>query len=131
MPKITAELNREPLFSDEDPLEITIPEVGTWRLSDYDVNPPDDGDLNPETRPVTYLVTMLAMMAHESEEDLDKGLTPNADDMAEKITDALADRKLTLGDLGDLLTQISDAQRKAAKARTAKASGRPTRRRGR
>ena len=127
MPKITADLTKDPLFTDEDPLEITIPDVGTWRLSDYDVNPPDDAEINPEHRPVTYIVTMLAMMAWETPDDTEAGRTPNADDMADKLADALAGNVITLGDLGTLLGDITDAQRKAAKARASKASRRPTR----
>lgn len=127
MPRITAELDNEPLFNDDDPLVLVIPGVGEWRLSDYEVNPPNDDELNPETRPLTYIVEMVSRMAWETPEDLEAGRTPKADDLAEKLADALEDGTLTLTNLSGLLNAIGKETRKAVKTRTAKASGRPTR----
>lgn len=126
MPKVTTKLDDEPLFTDDDPFILEVPKVGEWRLSNYEVNPPDDSEVNPETRPITYIVTMMASMAYETEEDLERGLTPNADDMAEKLTEALKDGRLTVSELGTTMNDVGTIVRKAVKARTARASGRPT-----
>ena len=131
MPKITASIEREPLFSDDDPLVIVIPGVGEFRLSDYEVNPPNEDEVNPERRPVTYLVEYLAGMAWESADDVERGLTPKADELAQKLTDALAEDRITLRELGDLLGDVAEAQDKAARALASRSSGRPTRRRPR
>lgn len=128
MPKITADVTRLRLFTDDDPLEIDIPGVGEWRLSDYDVNPPSDDGL---AKPVTYMVTLLASQAWETEADTEAGLAPNADAMADAIADALAADKLHVSVIGDIIEDVNKARDKARKRALAQTSGRPTKRRSR
>lgn len=129
MPKITAKLDRsEPLFGDDDPLEVEIPGVGVVRLSDHEVNPPYEDDVSPERTPLVYLVEYFASLAWESPESAESGDTPNGDRLRKQLAEALRSDELTVGVLGDLLGDVSEAYGDAARKRASKASGRPTRR---
>lgn len=80
MPKHTFEPpSDEPLFPEDDPLTITIPGVrgaeagtpeagGTFRCLDR-ANPPLEDDVDPERKPVGYLIETLRLQVIEDERD--------------------------------------------------------------
>lgn len=125
MPTIRRTIENPRLFTDEDPLELELPNFGKVRLADFYVNPPVEDDVSPETKPLTYLVDYIMGAIHPdvTDEDVKK--------VRESLVDALESNQITVTWLGELLGDITQAYSKAFEAAVSKASGRPTKRRGR
>lgn len=105
----------EPLFPEDDPLTITIPGGGTFRCLDR-ANPPLEGAVNPETRPVSYTVELLARQIVEDERDAFRS----------ELVAALDENRVMVGTLIDVARWVAEQRADAEKAALARVVDRPT-----
>lgn len=125
MPVIKKPVENPRLFEDDDPLVVVIPGAGDVRLSDYNVNPPLEDEVSPETAPVSYLIEYVigALHGDATQDEVDK--------VREALSSGVVNNTLTVKWLGELIGEIAEAYQEAFEAAVAKESGRPTRRRRR
>lgn len=121
----------QPLFPEDDPLTITIPGAkgaeegtpeagGTFRCLDR-ANPPLEDDVDPTTKPMSYMVELLRLQVVEEERDA----------FEEALVDALRANRIaasTLLEVGRWLGEQREAAERGALSRTV---DRPTKARGR
>jgi len=106
----------EPLF--DEPFTLTFPGgVGTFTLLDRG-NPPDEDDVNPETKPLSYFRELLVEQVVPDEREAFK----------EALTDALNAEppRLAIGDLAAAFGWITTTRAEAEKERVKKVAKRPT-----
>lgn len=125
MPTIKKPVENPRLFFDDDPLEVDIPGFGLVRLADFQINPPVEDEVSPETKPVAYLVEFIVGAVHADVPEAEVRKVRSA------LLDGISDNSLTVTWLGELISEITDTYSRAYEAAIAKESGRPTRRRGR
>lgn len=128
MPDMTFEPpSEEPLFSVDDPLTITVPgdpaaepgtpEAGGTFLCLDRANPPVEDDVDPTSKPVSYLVeTFRLQVIPDQREDFELALLA-----AFRANRILAPQLLEVG------RKIADARTAAEKRATSRAVDRPTR----
>lgn len=121
----------EPLFPEDDPLTITIPGApkaeegtpeagGTFRCLDR-ANPPLEDDVDPEKKPVSYLVELLRLQVVEEERDA----------FEDALVSALQENRILVGQLLDTARWLGEQRTEAEKGTVARVVKRPTRARQR
>lgn len=99
----------------DKPLTLKVPGVGSFELKDR-ANPPREDDVNPETKPVSYMVEYLSRQVVEEQRE----------DFVEAITSALDEDRIMLAALPLAARWISAEREKAEKRLIAKKAKRPT-----
>lgn len=97
------------------PLTLKVPGVGSFELKDR-ANPPREDEVNPETKPVSYMVEYLSRQVVEAERE----------DFVVAITEALDEDRIMLAALPLAARWISDERQKAEKRLIARKAKRPT-----
>lgn len=117
----------EPLFPEDDPLTITIPGVrgaeegspeagGTFRCLDR-ANPPIEDDVDPERKPVGYLVETLRLQVIEEERDAFEAA----------LVDAIRANRILVPQLLETARWIGEQRAEAEKGAVSRTVARPTR----
>jgi hypothetical protein len=120
-----------PLFPEDDPLTITVPGArgadddtpeagGTFRCLDR-ANPPLEDVVNPETRPVSYLVALLTTQVVPDERDAFEAA----------LIAAVEDNRVTIASLLETAQWLGEVRGEAERATIGKVTDRPTKARPR
>lgn len=116
MPDFKFELPDDtPLF--DEPFTLTLPGVGTFNLV-HRGNPPDEEDVNPETKPLSYFRALLVEQVVEEEREA----------FAEALTAALNAEppQLDIAALATAYGWISEQRQKAEREKVKETTKRPT-----
>lgn len=98
-----------------DGLFLRVPDVGRFRLLDR-ANPPREDEVNPETKPVSYIVEYLSRQVVEEERD----------EFRDGILAALDDNRIMVGTLPRAARWIVEARAEAERTAVSAEAGRPT-----
>lgn len=121
----------EPLFPEDDPLTITIPGArgaadgspeagGTFRCLDR-ANPPLEDDVDPTTKPVSYLVETLRLQVVPEERD----------DFEAALVVALRENRIMASELLEVGRWLGETREAAERGTLSRVVDRPTKARGR
>lgn len=97
------------------PLTLKVPGVGSFELKDR-ANPPREDEVNPETKPVSYMVEYLARQVVDDERE----------SFIAALTEALDEDRIMVTVLPLAARWISGEREKAEKRLIAKKAKRPT-----
>lgn len=103
----------EKLF--DKPLTLGIPGVGSFELKDR-ANPPREDEVNPETKPVSYMVEYLARQVVDDQREA----------FVSELTAALDEDRIMVGVLPKAARWITEQRQTAEKRVVAKKAKRPT-----
>lgn len=114
----------EPLFPADDPLTITVPGADgkpqKYLCLDR-ANPPLESDVDPERRPISYLVELLRLQVVEEEREA----------FEEALVLAIQENRIMVGQLIEVARWLGEQRQAAEKGELARVVKRPTKARPR
>lgn len=117
MPQSIIQIAQEPVFSDADPYIVSFGSLGEYRMNDYEMRPPREDKINPQTEAVIYLIETIARTAHD----------PNAGDAIRKrFKEAFDTNVIGLSTLSAIMEELSTTYGKARERHVTQSTGLPT-----
>lgn len=117
MPQSIIQIAQEPVFSDADPYLVNFGSLGEYRMNDFEMRPPREDKINPQSETVIYLIETIARTAHD----------PTAGDTIRKrFKDAFDNNVIGISTLSEIMDELSTTYGKARERHVTKSTGLPT-----